>query len=99
MGTGGTCKAGVAPSSMAGRAATKPPSLLWRLVAALPTLLVLALLGWAALFLWIAPEFPDTDTLFADSEQRTVTLLAADDAPLAERAAENGAYLLERLRT
>ncbi|MCX8101555.1 MAG: PBP1A family penicillin-binding protein [Geminicoccaceae bacterium] len=80
-------------SLMATAPAAASRSLLWRLVAFVPTLLVLMLLGWAALFLLIAPELPDTDTLFADSEQRTVTLLAADGGPLAERGAEGARFV------
>jgi len=69
-----------------------------RLIGVLPNLLVLLLLGWAALFLLLAPELPDTDALFADAEQRTVTVLAADDTPLAERAAEGARFVrLEEL--
>jgi penicillin-binding protein 1A len=68
-------------------------SLLRRLIGALPSLFVVLLLAWAALFLLLAPELPDTDALFADAEQRTVTLLAADDTPLAERAAEGARFL------
>ncbi len=93
MGRGGTCKAGAPPGTMATPIETPSRSLVWRLLAALPTLLVLLLLGWAALFLLIAPELPDTEALFADSEQRTVRLLAADDSPLAERAAEGARFV------
>ena len=64
-----------------------PPrrSKVWRLVALLPSFLVLALLAWAGLFLLMAPRLPDTDQLFADSQQRQVTLLAADGTVLDER--------------
>jgi penicillin-binding protein 1A len=83
---------------MAAPIETPSRSLIWRLLAALPTLLVLLLLGWAALFLLIAPELPDTETLFADSEQRTVRVLAADDSPLAERAADGARFVgLDRI--
>ncbi len=78
--------------------APKPRPLVLRAIAALPTLLVLALLGGAMLFLVVAPEFPDTDTLFADSQQRTVVLLDAADRPLAERAAEGAPFVsLDRI--
>jgi penicillin-binding protein 1A len=70
-----------------------PRPLLWRLLAALPTLLVVLLVAWAALFLLVAPELPDTDALFADSEQRTVKLLAADGSTLAERGATGARFV------
>ena len=78
---------------MASRTEPRPRNLFRRLIGALPSLLVLFLLAWAALFLLLAPELPDTDALFADAEQRTVTVLAADDTPLAERAAEGARFL------
>jgi penicillin-binding protein 1A len=78
---------------MASRTEPRPRTLFRRLIGALPSLLVLLLIAWAALFLLVAPELPDTDALFADSEQRTVTLLAADDGPLAERAAEGARFV------
>lgn len=71
----------------------EPRPLLWRLLGTLPTLLVVLLVAWAALFLLVAPELPDTDALFADSEQRTVKLLAADGSTLAERGAAGARFV------
>ncbi|MCS6878344.1 MAG: PBP1A family penicillin-binding protein [Geminicoccaceae bacterium] len=78
---------------MARSRSERPPALLWRLLSALPTLLILLLLAWAGLFLVLAPELPDTDSLFADSEQRTVTILAADDSVLATRGVEGARFV------
>ncbi len=47
--------------------------------------LLLALVGWVALFLWYAPRLPDTDELFREAQQVRVKVLAADGSTLAER--------------
>ena len=48
---------------------------------------VLALVGWVALFVWYAPRLPDTDELFREAQQVRVKVLAADGSTLAERGA------------
>lgn len=61
----------------------------WRLLAGVPTLMVVLLIGWAGLFLLVAPKLPDTDELFRESDQRSVTLLASDGSRLAMREGSN----------
>lgn len=69
------------------------PKLFMRAARTLLSVLALFLFAWAGLFFLLAPELPDTDTLFADSEQRTVTLLSADDAVLARRGPEGARFV------
>ncbi len=73
----------------------KPPrrSLFLRLLAAIPAFLMLALVGWVILFFTVAPRLPDTNELFKESEQATVTLLADDGSVLATRGAEGRRFV------
>lgn len=68
-------------------------SLLLRLIAGIPTLLVLLLIGWAALFFFFSPDLPDTDALFEESEQATVTVLDKDGLVLARRGAQGQRFV------
>ncbi|MDX6749048.1 penicillin-binding protein 1A [Geminicoccaceae bacterium 1502E] len=68
-------------------------SLFLRLLAGIPTLLVLLLVGWAVLFFVFSPDLPDTDALFEESEQATVTVLARDGTVLARRGAEGQRFV------
>jgi penicillin-binding protein 1A len=69
-----------------------PPrrGLVRRLLGWLPALLLVGLAAWVVLFLAMAPRLPDTDELFAESEQAKVTVIAADGSTLAVRGS-NGA--------
>jgi penicillin-binding protein 1A len=69
-----------------------PPrrGLVHRLLGWLPALLLVGLAAWVVLFLAMAPRLPDTDELFAESEQAKVTVIAADGSTLAVRGS-NGA--------
>jgi penicillin-binding protein 1A len=57
-----------------------------RLLAAVPTLLLLLLVGWVVLFALNAPKLPDTAALFASADEPRVTVLAADGTLIAERS-------------
>jgi penicillin-binding protein 1A len=59
--------------------------LLPRLLAWLPSLLLLGLAGWVLLFFAMAPELPDTKQLFQESRQAKVTVVAADSSIIAVR--------------
>jgi penicillin-binding protein 1A len=83
------------PGSSGGGPPGKPPrrGLVLRLLAAIPAFLMLALVGWVVLFFTFAPRLPNTDELFKDSEQATVTLLADDGSVLARRGAEGRRFV------
>ncbi len=88
-----------ARSSRSGPPGTRPPqkpprrSLLVRLLAAVPAFLMLMLVGWVVLFFTFAPSLPDTNELFKESEQATITLLADDGSVLAQRGAEGRRFV------
>ena len=69
-----------------------PPrrGLVRRLLSWLPGLLVVGLAAWVVLFVAMAPKLPDTNELFAESEQAKVTVIAADGSTIAVRGS-NGA--------
>ena len=77
---------------------TTPPtarrrSLVWRVVAALPSLLILALLGWVALFALYAPKLPDTDALMAQGGEPSISVLAADGTVLADGTGDGSRFV------
>lgn len=51
----------------------------------MPTLIVLLLAAWVAIFVFFAPTLPDTDKLLAGRDEPTITVLAADDSVIARR--------------
>ena len=69
-----------------------PPrrGLVRRLLGWLPGLLLVGLAAWVVLFVAMAPRLPDTNELFAESEQAKVTVIAADGSTIAVRGS-NGA--------
>ncbi|NKB56340.1 MAG: PBP1A family penicillin-binding protein [Alphaproteobacteria bacterium] len=67
----------------------KRKSLLRRLTNLLATLFVTLGVVWAALFLTLAPEMPDTSSLWRVKKSPGVTVLAADGSVLAQRGAFN----------
>src|SRR3954451_7293879 len=54
---------------------------------------VAVLLGWVLLFYVMAPKLPDPRELRAQSEQPTITVLAADGSVLARRGTEGGGFI------
>ncbi|SNB64980.1 penicillin-binding protein 1A [Arboricoccus pini] len=54
-------------------------------MAAVPTLMVVAMIVWVVTFAIYAPSLPDTDALMAVRDEPVITILAADDTPIAQR--------------
>jgi len=68
-------------------------SLVGRLVGALPSLLVVALVGWAVIFYLVAPELPATADLVQQSRQARLVVLDARGDIVAERGIEGRPYV------
>ncbi|MEK0082405.1 transglycosylase domain-containing protein [Benzoatithermus flavus] len=79
------------------RPAPPPPpprrGLLRRLLGLVPALLLLGLVGWAALFFTMAPSLPDTRELFQESRQAKVTVLAANGQVIAVRGSDGQRFV------
>jgi penicillin-binding protein 1A len=76
--------------------AAPPPrkrSLLRRVPGLLVTLFVTLAVPWAAAFLVLAPEMPDTAELWRVKKSPGVTILAADGGVVSQRGAFNGALV------
>jgi penicillin-binding protein 1A len=64
-----------------------------RLLALVPTLLLLGLGAWVALFLVMAPKLPDTAELFRESRQAKVSVVAADGRVIAVRGSSGRSFV------
>jgi penicillin-binding protein 1A len=64
-----------------------------RLVALVPTLLLLGLAAWVVLFLVMAPRLPDTAELFRESRQAKVSVVAADGRVIAVRGSSGRSFV------
>ncbi|HEX6011800.1 MAG TPA: hypothetical protein VFY87_08370, partial [Geminicoccaceae bacterium] len=59
----------------------------------MPTLLLLGLASWVALFLVMAPRLPDTAELFRESRQAKVSVVAADGRVIAVRGSSGRSFV------